>query len=175
MLAHIDQDNIAGCFPAQSCSCAVGPTLYKQLIHLCSVDTSRSRQHCIGYFPAKTCLYTLGQHCTSIFFVECCLRRVWTILTLQNFYRMLTQHGQYNIVLVIFLITVVCQLWANIEQVKALCIVVQEAPENIAQEKILFNVVLTRLRQHSTGKTLRNVVQEAPHNNAQKKSCSRLS
>ena len=88
---------------------------------------------------------------------------------------MLTQHGQYNIVLVIFLIKVVWLLWANIEQVKALCIVVQEVPENIAQEKILFNVVLTRLRQHSTGKTLRNVVQEAPHNNAQKKSCSRLS
>ena len=152
-----------------------GPTLYKQLIHLCSVDTGRSRQHCIGYFPAKTCLCALGQHCTSIFFVECCLRRVWTTLTLQNFYRMLSQHGQYNIVQVIFLIKVVCQLWANIAQVKALGIVVQKTPENIAQEKILFNVVLTRLRQLSTGKTFCNVVQDAPHKIAQKKSSSILS
>ena len=37
---------------------------------------SRSRQHCIAYFPVKTCLYALGQHCTSNFFVQCCLRRI---------------------------------------------------------------------------------------------------
>ena len=35
-----------------------------------------------------------------------------------------------------------CCSWANITQIKTLCNVVQEAPNNNAQEKILFNVVL---------------------------------
>ena len=38
-----------------------------QVIFLCNVGTGRSRQHCIGFFPAKTCLRALGQHCTSNF------------------------------------------------------------------------------------------------------------
>ena len=49
--------------------------------------------------------------------------------------------------------------WDNITQVHTLCNVVLEAPDNIAQENILFNVVLILLglillAQHSTGKTL---------------------
>ena len=44
--------------------------------------------------------------------------------------------------------------WANIEHVRTLSNVVQEDPDNIAQEKILINVVLIVLRQHSTGKNL---------------------
>ena len=47
-----------------------------QVIFLCNVSTGRSRQYWIGYFPAKTCLQALDQHCTSIFlcnFVPTCL------------------------------------------------------------------------------------------------------
>ena len=80
--------------------------------------------------------------------------RIWTILTKQYSYAMLSQHGRYNIVQVIFLMEVVCQPWANIAQVKALCNIVQEAPDNMAQENVLFKVVLTLLRQHGTGKNL---------------------
>ena len=59
--------------------------------------------------------------------------------------------------------------WDNIAQVKTLCNVVQEAPENIAQEKIMFNVVLILLEQHCRGKSLCNVIQEAPDNIAHEK------
>ena len=59
--------------------------------------------------------------------------------------------------------------WNNIAQVKTLCNVVQEAPENIAQEKIMFNVVLILLEQHCRGKSLCNVIQEAPDNIAHEK------
>ena len=38
-----------------------------QVIFLCNVGTDRLRQHCIGYFPAKTYLHDLGQHCSSNF------------------------------------------------------------------------------------------------------------
>ena len=79
-----------------------------KVIFLCNVGSGRSRQHCIAYFPAKTCLCTLVQHCTSNFFVQCCLRRIWTTLTRQYSYAVLSQHGQYNIAYVIFLIKVVC-------------------------------------------------------------------
>ena len=54
------------------------------------------RQHCIGYSSEKTCLGALGQHCTSKFLVQCYLRLIWTVLTIQYFYAMLSQDGQYN-------------------------------------------------------------------------------
>ena len=41
--------------------------------------------------------------------------------------------------------------WDNIAQVKTLCNVVLEAPDNSTHEKILFNVVLIHSRQHCTG------------------------
>ena len=49
----------------------------------CNASTSRLRQHCIGYFPAKTCLCNLGQHCTINLHVQCCIRRIWATLTRQ--------------------------------------------------------------------------------------------
>ena len=49
--------------------------------------------------------------------------------------------------------------WDNIAQIRFLCNVVQEASDNIAQEKIVFNVVLILLGQHCTGK---KVVQCCP-------------
>ena len=82
---------------------------------------------------------------------------------------MLPQHGQYNIAQIIFLTKVVCWPWTNIEQVNTLCNIAQEATDNIAQEKILFNVVLIFLGQHCTGKTLCNIAQEASGNIAQEK------
>ena len=68
-----------------------------KLISSCNVGSGRSRQHCIAYFPAKTCLCDLGQHCSSKFFVQYCLRRILTKLTRQYFYAMLSDHGQCNI------------------------------------------------------------------------------
>ena len=65
---------------------------------------------------------------------------------------MLSQHGQNNIAQIIFLI--VCEPWSNTEQVKTLCNIVQESPDNIGQEKVLINVVLILLGQQSTGKNL---------------------
>ena len=45
----------------------------------------------------------------------------------------------------------------NIAQVNDLCNVILEAPKNNAQKKILFDVVLILLGQHSTGKNLMQV------------------
>ena len=42
--------------------------------------------------------------------------------------------------------------WGNIAQIKTLCSVVFQAPDNNAQEKILFYVVLILLGQHYIGK-----------------------
>ena len=92
-----------------------------QVTFLCNVGTCRLRQQCIGYFPVKMCFCALGQHRTSNFLVQCCLRVVWTTLTRQYSYAMLSQHGRYNILQVIFLIKVVCLPWANIAQVISLC------------------------------------------------------
>ena len=92
-----------------------------QVTFLCNAGTCRLRQRCIGSFPAKTCLYSLGQHCTNNYLVQCCLRRVWTTLTGQYSYAMLFQHGRYNIAQVIFVIKVVCLPQANIAQVIFLC------------------------------------------------------
>ena len=54
-----------------------------KVIVLCSVDPSRPRQHYVGCFSAKTCLYAPGQYCASNFLVPCCLRRIWTTLSMR--------------------------------------------------------------------------------------------
>ena len=59
--------------------------------------------------------------------------------------------------------------WDNIALVKTLFNVVQEPPDNIAQEKSMCSVVLILLRQHCTGKILCNVVLETPGNIAEDK------
>ena len=59
--------------------------------------------------------------------------------------------------------------WDNIALVKTLPNVVQEPPDNIAQEKSMCSVVLILLWQHCTGKILRNVVLETPGNIAEDK------
>ena len=40
-------------------------------IFLCSVVSAWSIQHWIGYFPSKSCLLPMGQHCTGNFLVKC--------------------------------------------------------------------------------------------------------
>ena len=115
MLAHNDQDNIIFL-----CKVAHGIQVnIAQVTLMCNAGTCRLRQHCIGSFPAKKCLYAPGQHYTSSYLVQCCLRRVWT--TLNGQYCILSQHGRYNIAQVIFLIKVACLPWANIAQVISLC------------------------------------------------------
>ena len=106
-----------------------------QLTFLCNFDTGRSRKHYICYFPAKTCMCALRQLCTSNFFVQYCLRRIWTTLTRQYSYAMLSQHGQYNVVQVILHIKVVCQPQTNIAQVKTLCNVILDTLDNNVLEK----------------------------------------
>ena len=47
-------------------------------------------------FPAKICLGALGQYCTSNFLVQCCLRRICSILTRQYSYAVSSQHRRSN-------------------------------------------------------------------------------
>ena len=64
--------------PRQSCKVVLRFRInIAQVVFVCNVSTGRSSQHCIGYFPAKTSLSTLGQHCTSNFLVQCFLSDVF--------------------------------------------------------------------------------------------------
>ena len=107
-----------------------------QVVFVYLVVTGRLRQHCIGCFPAKTCLSALGKHCTSNFNVQCSLRRISATLTRQYSYAMLSQYGGYNIALVIFAKKVVCLPWANFAQVISLWNV---NPERSGQHCRLFS------------------------------------
>ena len=150
---------------SQSCKVVLGPWInIARVVSVCNFGQSRSRQHCIGYFPAKMCLSALGQHCTSNFLVQCSLRNIWTILARQYSYVILCQHGRYNIVSVIFLIKVACWPWANIPQVISSCSVDPDRPRqrcrffwckvvcevwaNIVQVFFLCNYGSVRSRQH---------------------------
>ena len=61
-------------------------------------------------FHAKPCLWALGQHCTTKFLVQCCLRLICSTLTRQYSYAVSSLHGRQNC----------CQPWANIAQVISL-------------------------------------------------------
>ena len=83
-------------FSCENMSVCSGPTLYKLFsramlshkyldnidwtIFLCNVVPARSIQHCIGYFPHKSCLLAMGQHFTGDFFVQCWPRQIQTTL-----------------------------------------------------------------------------------------------
>ena len=90
-------------------------------------------------------LILLGQHCTSKNFVQCCSRDSRQHCTGKNPVQYCLKYS-----------------WDSIAQVKTLCNVVQEAPDNIAHEKILLNNVVILLGQHYTGK---NPVQSCPRSN----------
>ena len=80
-----------------------------QVIFLCNIGSGKLRQHCIQLFPEKRLLCGLSQHCITInFLVQCCLRRIWALLSIQYPYTMLSQFDRYNTVYVILLRKVVC-------------------------------------------------------------------
>ena len=94
MSKHCIVDFIVQCWPRQSRKVVLRLRInIAQVVFVCNVGTCRSRQHYIGYFPAKPCLSALGQYCTSNFLVQCSPRRIWTTLIRQYSYAMLSQHG----------------------------------------------------------------------------------
>ena len=115
-----------------------------QVVFVYLVVTGRLRQHCIGCFPAKTCLSALGKHCTSNFNVQCSLRRISITLTRKYSYAMLSQYGWYNIALVVFAKKVVCLPWANFAQWFPCEMLTQNDPDNIVayfrQQSCLWSV-----------------------------------
>ena len=94
----------------------------------------------------SSCLNTFGKHCTSTTQKPCAMlsKRLKNTTFRKKSCSMLFLYS-----------------WDN---VKTLCNVVQEAQDNNAQEKILFNVVLIFLGQHSTCK---NLVQCYPRDSRQ--------
>ena len=76
------------------------------------------------YFPVQSCLWTVGQHCTSNFLLQFWLRQIKTTLYMVIFQRKDDYVNWANIAPVIFLCNVVsaafgqhwldCDLWANI-------------------------------------------------------------
>ena len=57
-----------------------------QVIVLCNLGPSIPKQNFVGYFPSKSLLRAQFQYCTSNFLVQCCLRRIWTTLSIRFFY-----------------------------------------------------------------------------------------
>ena len=122
----------------------------------------------IGYSAKKSCVLTMDQHYTGNFFVQCWPTQIKT--TTQIIFLCKVVHGlwvniaqiiflcnvgmtdQDNVVQVIFLQKHVCVLWSKIAQFSC-AILPQIYLDNIAQEKILFNVLLILLG-HCTGKSL---------------------
>ena len=51
-----------------------------------NLEPSRPKQNCVGYFPSKSLLRAQSQYCTSNFLVQCCLRRIWTTLSIRFSY-----------------------------------------------------------------------------------------
>ena len=101
---------------------------------------------------------------TNNFLVECCLRRTWATLTGQYSHAILCQHGQYNIVQVIFLeekLSVCHEL--TLHRWFPSAMFVQTDPDNIV------HYWTGALLKQYTGKILCNAVLEASGNIAQKK------
>ena len=143
--------NTADYFPVQSCSWAVGQHCTGKQFSRATL-TQADRDNIIQVIFLQKHFCASWANIIQVFcFVPCCLRHIWTTLTRQYSYAMLSQYDRYSIVQVIFFIKVVCQPWTNITQVNTLRNVVQEAPDNNAQEKILLNVVLILSGQHCTG------------------------
>ena len=60
---------------SQTCSDNIELTIF-----LCNAVPAWSIQHCIGYFSHKSCLFTMGQHCTGDFLVQLWPRKIRTPL-----------------------------------------------------------------------------------------------
>ena len=121
-----------------------------QIIFLSNVVSFR--QHRLDNISMQS--EPLEQHCTEYLPMSCCpksiktpLNRIFSCAMLSSASRT-TLHKNFP---------VQCcprrsHSWGNIAQIKTLCSVVYEAPDNNAQEKILFYVVLILLGQHYIGK-----------------------
>ena len=109
---------------------------YTQVKTLCNVVQEDPDNNAQEKILLNVVLILSGQHCTSKSLVQCCPRGCRQHCTDKN--------------------PVQCCLntyfWNNIPQVNTSCNVVLETPGNIAQEKILFNVIFILLGQHYTGK-----------------------
>ena len=121
-----------------------------------------SRQHCIRKNPVQCCLNnTLG---TTLH-----RSKSYAMLSERHFRKPCIRKNPIQ-----------CRsntLDDNIAQVKILCNLVRDTPDNISIKKILFNVVLILLGQHCTGK---NPMQCCPRGSRQlcidtKKCCAMLS
>ena len=72
-------------------------------IFLCNVFPAWQTQHCMVYFAKKSCLLTMGQHCTGKFFAQYWSAQIKATLD------------------IIFLCKVVLGFWINISQVVFVC------------------------------------------------------
>ena len=129
-----------------------------------------SRQQCTGKSPDQFCLNTLWatmhrskpmqccpggyrQHCIRKNPVQCCLSTLGTKLHRSKFYAMLSKRFQTTLHKKKPCAMLPQYSQNKIAQVKILCNVVQEIPDNIVS-KILCNVVLILMGQHCTGQNL---------------------
>ena len=157
MLAHIDQDNIVGYFPLQSCSWAVRQHCISnslkqgwlgQTDQENTVEVIFQRKHvCVLWANiAQIILCNVVQEAPGNIAVQILFNDVLTILKrhgtgknpVQSCRRGSRQHhtGKKSCSVLSW------HSWDNMVQVKNLCNVVQEVPDNIAQENILFNIFL---------------------------------
>ena len=101
------------------------------------------------------CYKLLGQHCTGFLSMQC-LRQLKTIKTTLNkiFSYALLSGASRTAPHKVFLVQTWPSRysWDDIAQIKTLCSVVREAPNNTTQEKILFNIVFISLGQRYSGK-----------------------
>ena len=132
---------------------------------LTQTDSSNTA-HCRLFFHGNL-VVGCGPKCASNFLVQCWLRSIKTTFYMVIFQKIDEDVVLVNIAPIIFLSNVVSDvlwqncvynihwqcysIWNNIAQVNTLGSVVLEAPDNIAQEKILLNVALNLLGQHCTG------------------------
>ena len=132
-------------------------------------------QHFRGYFPHKSCLLAMGQHCASNFLVQCWPRQIQTTLQIiflwkfvcglraniaqVIFLSMLAKTDQEKILWVIFSQKDDCVLWADIAQIIFLSNVVsfrQHRLDNIPMQSeplkqhciYLCNIARRVLRHH---------------------------
>ena len=90
-----------GLFSSQLFSSQLWATV-AQVISLCNVAPNRTRQHC-RLFSCKNLFLGCGPTGTSNFLVQCCLRRIWTTLSIQYSYAIQPHLNRHNIVQVLLL------------------------------------------------------------------------
>ena len=97
------------------------------------------RQHCIGCFPAKQRVYSLGWYCTSNILVQCCLRPIFTTLHKKNLLQCCLNTAG-----------------TTLHRLKPCAMLTLRLQTTIHRKKlwIVFNMVLILLEWHCSGKNL---------------------